>query len=130
MFNPRRAAIHVIKLEPGYDAPVYCVQCGGCIAACNRGALSMKAGVVRVDPEKCDGCGLCVPACPYGAMHVDPETRKAVKCDICGECVKYCPQGALRLVDAKEAMYWKQRTKARSLVGTTPPLFRKLWYRR
>lgn len=129
-FSPRRGAIHVVKMEPGIDAPVFCVQCGTCIGACLPGALSRdpKTGFVVVDEKKCNGCGMCVAACPYGAIHVDPATKKAFKCNYCGFCVTYCPQSALRLVEPHEALWLKHKSAARSLTAS-PTLARKLWWR-
>ncbi|RLI29545.1 4Fe-4S dicluster domain-containing protein [Candidatus Bathyarchaeota archaeon] len=129
VFNPRRAAIHVVKLEPGMDAPIFCTQCGLCIPACPEGALSRnpQTQVVVVDKEKCTGCGVCVLACPYGAVHVDPVTNKAVKCELCGYCLK-CPQSALKVVDVEEAVDWRRRNFARAYT-TAPQMFRKLWYK-
>lgn len=128
--NPRRGAIYVIKLEPGADTPVHCVQCGTCIDVCPPLALrrDRKTGVVRVDLGRCDGCGLCVSACPYGVIHVDPFTKKAVKCDYCGFCVRYCPQSALKLIEAEEAALWKRKGFAKSITAA-PELARKLWYK-
>ena len=129
VFNPKRGAIHVVKLEPGIDAPVFCIQCGTCINACPTGALYRdKTGVVVVDEEKCVGCGTCVAVCPYGAIQVDPETRKAFKCTYCGFCVKYCPQSALKLVEADEALWVKRKNAARSITAA-PTLARKLWWK-
>jgi len=128
--NPRRGAIHVVKLEPGVDTPVYCGQCGTCVEVCPPNALSRdpKTCIVKVDFGKCDGCGICVGVCPYGVIHVDPVEKKAVKCDYCGFCVKYCPQSVLRLIDAEKAALWRQKDFAKAITAA-PELARKLWYR-
>lgn len=117
--NPRRGAVHVIRDEPTVlDAPVFCIQCGLCIAACPPKALKRVTvgGWVEVDEEKCDACGWCAVVCPLGVIHVDSITKKAVKCDYCkGEpaCVEWCPQHVLKYVDVKEADFYKQRDFAR-----------------
>jgi len=130
VFNPRRGAIYVVKMEPGIDAPVFCIQCGACIDACPAGAIyrDPKTDVVMIDEEKCTGCGTCVTVCPYGAVHVDPVTKKAFKCTYCGFCVKYCPQSALKFVEPEEALWLKRKNMARSLTAS-PTLARKLWWR-
>lgn len=129
-FNPRRAGIHVIAVEPGgVRVPVFCTQCGLCIDVCPPKALQRgKAGAVVVDAEKCDACGICVTACPHGAIFIDPKTDKAMKCDLClGEpaCVKYCPQDALKYDDVNVVAYWRRRSEARGLSMTS--LYRRLW---
>lgn len=48
-----------------------CIDCGSCITACNRGALSADSKGIRIDDEKCDLCGECIKACPTGAMLPD-----------------------------------------------------------
>ena len=130
VFNPYRAAIKVVKMEPGIDTPVFCVQCGACMVACPEGALyrDPETLVVKVNEEKCKGCPICAMACPYGAIHVDPETGKAVKCDYCGECVETCPQGALKLVDIEELPWFRARSMAVAMTAA-PQLARWLWYK-
>jgi len=132
VYNPKRGAIHVVKLEPGKDYPVFCIQCGLCINACPTGALKRneKTGIVEVDEAKCEGCNTCVIACPYGAIHVDPVTKKAVKCVACGYCVQYCPQSALKLVDVEELVKIKRKQYAKAMTAKPElPPARKLWYR-
>ncbi|MGI5939743.1 MAG: DUF362 domain-containing protein [Thermoleophilia bacterium] len=52
-----------------------CTGCGACIAACNRGALSLIDGVAVINEALCTSCGLCAESCASGAiisMEVDP----------------------------------------------------------
>lgn len=62
-----------------------CVGCGGCVAVCPQGALSLAGGKARVDRARCVGCGSCVPVCPVGANALSgramtPEEILAVAC--------------------------------------------------
>lgn len=47
--------------------PVACLRCGTCLAACDRGALTLLDRI-HVDRSRCDLCGRCVDACPAAAM--------------------------------------------------------------
>lgn len=44
-----------------------CVGCGGCVAGCRAGAITLREGKARVDRNLCAGCGRCVELCPVGA---------------------------------------------------------------
>ncbi len=41
----------------------WCVGCGACVAACDKGALSVVEGKAVVDMNKCVLCGYCAPKC-------------------------------------------------------------------
>ena len=48
-----------------------CKQCGICVEACPKNAISFKEEIrmtgyrtVVVDDEKCIGCGICYTMCP------------------------------------------------------------------
>lgn len=45
-----------------------CIGCKSCLAACEKGAVSFRAGGLDIDRSICDSCGKCVSACPSGAM--------------------------------------------------------------
>ncbi|HYW79664.1 MAG TPA: glycyl-radical enzyme activating protein [Thermoguttaceae bacterium] len=47
-----------------------CTNCGQCVEACPRGAISSSARHPVVDLAKCDLCGACVDACPTGAREI------------------------------------------------------------
>ncbi len=88
------------KVKNGYR-PVVCTQCGRCVDACTRDALSFdpELGSVRLDPEMCDGCGECVSACPVGVIRLDDIGRPMI-CDLCGgspECEEWCPREVFRI---------------------------------
>lgn len=51
-----------------------CVNCGSCIAAFSRGALTADDKGISIDDKKCNLCGDCVNACPTGAMLPDSES--------------------------------------------------------
>lgn len=125
--NPSRSRIQVIRSEPYIDAPIVCLQCGLCMSACPRDAMSRnaKTGAIVVDQKKCGGCGLCVPSCPIGMMRIDPVTHVAIKCDLCGgepECAKKCPEGALQYIDAEKAAYYRRKTFAKLFKKEAVPL--------
>ena len=70
-----------------------------CIEACPTEAISIKDGIVVIDPELCTGCNSCVEVCPYKAIYLNNNSI-AVKCDFCGgdpACVKECVTGALKM---------------------------------
>ena len=94
-------------------------QCRGCVAkacvaACPKGAVSVKDGKSVIDREKCVRCGKCKAACPYDAIahKVRPCAQacgvKAISSDElgrakidnntcvgCGQCMVSCPFGAI-----------------------------------
>lgn len=48
-----------------------CVQCGTCIEACPKSALSFdQSGYIQIDREVCDASGACVAACPQSALEL------------------------------------------------------------
>lgn len=56
--------------EPAlWHAPTACLRCGGCVAVCDAGALTLDERV-HVDRSRCTRCGKCVDACPAAAMEV------------------------------------------------------------
>jgi pyruvate formate lyase activating enzyme len=59
---------HDIRL---WRMPGRCVNCGSCIAACGKCALTADDKGILIDDKKCDLCGDCVRACPTGAMLPD-----------------------------------------------------------
>jgi len=99
--NPKRARIHIVKIERFFvDVPVVCQQCpdSPCVSECPTEALKKETGIIKVDEERCTGCGICIQKCPFGALSIDPSTQIAIVCDLCqGEpqCVQWCPTGAL-----------------------------------
>ena len=44
-----------------------CIQCGRCLDACPRNAISLTDDGVATDRTKCDDCGECVKTCPTHA---------------------------------------------------------------
>ena len=64
------------RLAKGPVSIIECFQnipCNPCVAACNKGAISMGGDInnlPQVDVEKCNGCGLCIQKCPGLAIFV------------------------------------------------------------
>ncbi|HEX6976576.1 MAG TPA: glycyl-radical enzyme activating protein [Vicinamibacterales bacterium] len=47
-----------------------CLNCGGCEATCEHGAVVKDAGSRGVDRTRCKLCGECIVACPTGAREI------------------------------------------------------------
>lgn len=45
-----------------------CIQCGGCVAQCPKGAISIEDFEIQVS-EKCNNCGLCLRVCPVNELN-------------------------------------------------------------
>lgn len=52
-----------------WHIPASCLRCGGCVAACRFGALTLNDRI-HVDRSRCVCCGACVEACPAAAMEL------------------------------------------------------------
>jgi len=93
-----------LKVEGRWPGPfklAVCTQCGRCVEACPKKALSVNPafGFIFWNEERCDLCGRCVEACPFGVIKLQGSKIKV--CDLCGgtpECVDWCPRGALRVI--------------------------------
>ncbi len=48
-----------------------CIECGSCVQACGRRALSMTEQGVEIDRRKCTPCSDCVNACYAEALEMD-----------------------------------------------------------
>lgn len=117
VFNPSKARIRVVRMEPTLDVAIVCPQCENppCALACPTGAIrKLRTGVVEVDASRCVGCSVCVEACPFGAVTV--VEGKAIKCDLCrGDpaCVKQCTPGALRFVERVQVAQMRRLASVR-----------------
>ncbi len=77
-----------------------CTQCGACIAACEKGALSTKVAdnglySIAVNERLCDCCGRCVTVCP---SHRLPNEKPLNKCwqEIIGCVLSYAKDNEIR----------------------------------
>jgi len=55
-----------------------CVGCGECESHCQFGAITVDAGVSRVELEKCMGCGVCVSHCPQEGIELVLAPEKGI----------------------------------------------------
>ncbi|MBN2120869.1 MAG: RnfABCDGE type electron transport complex subunit B [Candidatus Omnitrophica bacterium] len=105
--GPRTCSFANISLA-NIDCRFGCLGLGDCLEVCPTKALSIEAGLVKVDYSKCIGCGKCVEACPRNILKVveavnkdlyvvscsntdrGPFTKKVCSkgCIGCGICVK------------------------------------------
>lgn len=46
-------------------------ECGECVKACIYDAISIKDGLIIIDPRKCTGCGLCASLCKESNIYLD-----------------------------------------------------------
>lgn len=53
-----------------------CIRCGLCVGVCPFDALTLEAGMIKIDHEKCTLCGLCVKGCPVLALEIKKELEK------------------------------------------------------
>lgn len=65
----------------GYTAQVnedLCNGCGECESRCQFGAITVDAGVSRVELEKCMGCGVCTSHCTQEAIELVLAPEKGI----------------------------------------------------
>ncbi len=49
-----------------------CYGCGGCVAVCPTGAITLESEV-EIITEKCIKCGKCELVCPAGLITIENE---------------------------------------------------------
>lgn len=47
-----------------------CIGCKTCLKQCNRSALEIDSGGMKIDRQKCQGCGDCARECPTNALEL------------------------------------------------------------
>lgn len=48
-----------------------CINCGVCVKACRRNAITIEDGKVNIDYNKCNYCGRCAKSCPTDAWDAE-----------------------------------------------------------
>jgi len=86
---------------PGIRDTVFFKGCPlGCLWCSNPELIRPRPDVLY-DRNQCVQCGTCISACPRDALSFDDDHRVVVDRQACrasGECVSACPEGALELV--------------------------------
>ncbi len=115
---PSCAAAALLASGQGTDQCAHsCLGHGDCVKVCPFDALSVRGGLVRINPARCTGCGLCTKACPRSILEIVPRRARVMMacstkdkgktvteickagCIQCGRCIKSCPAGAVSAVD-------------------------------
>lgn len=90
---------------PGIRSVVFFKGCPLDCVWCHNPESKAPGQELSFDGDACVDCGECLKACPRGALsRENPFYVDRDLCDLCGECVEQCPSGALSLVaEAMEA---------------------------
>ena len=62
--SPDEIKENVERVRQAVVKAMECVGCGVCIARCNKGALMLEQGHIRILPDRCIHCGDCIEPCP------------------------------------------------------------------
>ncbi|HPT96370.1 MAG TPA: 4Fe-4S binding protein [Armatimonadota bacterium] len=65
---PQTADIGFVGIVEPILVRAECLGDGACVGACKEGALIMRRGLPRRDPQRCNFCGDCVAACGFNAL--------------------------------------------------------------
>ncbi|HUU75610.1 MAG TPA: 4Fe-4S dicluster domain-containing protein [Methanoregulaceae archaeon] len=63
--SPMMNEIGVVGRIQPIRTPGLCTGCGTCVEYCREGALTIKSGVITMDPDLCVECGTCIRSCPF-----------------------------------------------------------------
>lgn len=128
-------------VQKGPGSCVYgCLGFGDCKTVCEFGAIEIKDGVSRIDPDRCTACGACVRECPKSIIHIIPKHKQAyinrcsnplpgvmVKkaCDIgcigCTLCVRACPEKAISMRDSLAVIDQDKCVRCGECIKVCPP---------
>ncbi|MGI5877370.1 MAG: 4Fe-4S dicluster domain-containing protein [Christensenellales bacterium] len=59
-----------------YVVSTGCTLCGMCAADCPEGAVTLRPGGARIDPQRCIGCGICYRNCASEAIQIELADEK------------------------------------------------------
>lgn len=65
-----------------------CRHCGGCVARCPAGALTLQGGRVHWQAAKCTGCGACHIHCPHRAS---PKVKRMCAEEVMAQVAQNLP---------------------------------------
>lgn len=115
-----------------------CLGYGSCMNLCDFGAIFIKNGAARIDPERCVGCLKCISACPRNLITVVPYGSEVViqcssydkgvythsvcetGCIGCGLCAKSCPNGAITVTDNLASINYNKCTSCGICIDKCP----------
>jgi len=130
-------AAHGLLGGPG-SCTYGCLGFGDCITVCAFHALTVRDGIIKVDPDECTACGQCVKMCPKSLLQLFPlssevgvlckntwpgaQTRKncEIGCIGCQKCAKICPVGAITMTGALAVIDQAVCTRCGACVDVCP----------
>ena len=120
------------------SCPYGCLGYGDCATVCKFGAIEVRDGLARINPELCTGCGACKEICPKRVIwvrevsekpvvmcanhHRGAQTRKecTAGCIGCKKCETTCPSSAIAVHENVARINLDKCTGCRACVNVCP----------